>query len=115
MAIPAELIVKYRKIVLCMDTMHISSVAFLETIDKTIKYLGCKSLKGQNKEDHYGALDKLLRFYNAVGFKIKTIECDDLYKSMMDQVKDAMGVTMNYCNADEYVPEIERSIRVIKE
>jgi len=114
-AIPAELIVKYRDMVLCMDTMHVGSVAFLATIDKTVKYRGCESLMGQTDEDHYNALDKVLRIYNAAGFRIKTIECDGLYKSMMDEVKDSLNITMNYCNPDEHVPEVERSIRVIKE
>ena len=45
-AIPAELIVKYRDIVLCMDTMHVSPEAFLATVDKTVKYRGCESIKG---------------------------------------------------------------------
>ena len=45
-AIPAELIIKYRDIILCMDTMHISSEAFLVTVDKTIKYRGCESIRG---------------------------------------------------------------------
>ena len=114
-AIPAELVVKYREIVLCMDTMHLCSEAFMATVDKTIKYQDCQSLRGQTEEDHYKALDKVLRIYNAAGFKIKTIECDNLYRSMMDKVKDEMGVIMNYCNPDEHVLEVERSIRVIKE
>ena len=42
--IPAELVVKYRDIILCMDTMHISSETFLVTVDKTIKYRGCESI-----------------------------------------------------------------------
>ena len=34
---------------------------------------------------------------------------------MMDTVSDELGITMNYANPDEHVPEIEQSIRVIKE
>ena len=34
---------------------------------------------------------------------------------MMDNVKDSMNIRMNYCNPDEHVPQVERSIRVIKE
>ena len=113
--IPAELIIKYRDMVLCMDTMHVSSEAFLATIDKTVKFRGCVALGGQTDEAHYKALDKILRIYNAAGFRIKTIECDGLYKGMMDKVADTLEITMNYCNPDEHVPPIERGIRVIKE
>ena len=37
MQTPAELVVKHRDIVLCMDTMHVSPEAFLATIDKIVK------------------------------------------------------------------------------
>ena len=33
----------------------------------------------------------------------------------METIEDDMDITMNYANAQEHVPEIERSNRVIKE
>ena len=46
---------------------------------------------------------------------IGKIYCDGEFKNMMDVVSDDLGVEMNYANPDEHVPEIEQSIRVIKE
>ena len=57
----------------------------------------------------------VLRHYNKAGFTIKKIYCDGEFKSMMDTVSDELDIDMNYANPDEHVPEIERSIWVIKE
>ena len=78
-----------------MDTMHISSEAFLVTVDKTIKYRGCESIRGQSDNDHYTALDKMLKVYNATGFTINIFECNGFYKSMMEKIKDSMNIRMN--------------------
>jgi hypothetical protein len=50
-----------------------------------------------------------------IGFKITSIHCDNKYKPLMKKLEDTYEVTMNYANTQEHVPEIERSIRVIKE
>ena len=57
----------------------------------------------------------MLRVYNAAGFRINIIECDGFYKSMIDKVKDSMNIRINCCNPNEHVPQVERSISVIKE
>ena len=78
--IPAELIVKYRDIILCMDMMHISSETFLVTVDKTIKYRGCESIRGQSDNDHFRALKREFKVYNAAGFKKNILSAMDFIR-----------------------------------
>jgi len=72
-------------------------------------------MESRTSAESFKRIDMVLRHYNKAGFTIKKIYCDGEFKHMMDQVCDELGVEMNYANPDEHVPEIERSIRVIKE
>jgi hypothetical protein len=46
---------------------------------------------------------------------IRTIHCDGEFRSMMEKVKDNLGVDMNFTNAQDHVPEAERNNQTIKE
>jgi len=46
---------------------------------------------------------------------IKTINCDQEFKPMMDDIKDDLDIDMNYTATDEHVPEAERNNRTIAE
>ena len=61
------------------------------------------------------ALDQVLRTYNARGFRISMIYCNNKYKPLFEPIQDEMDITMNYASAHEHVPEAERNNRVIKE
>jgi hypothetical protein len=56
--------------------MFINQLPFLTGIDGTIKYRMIATLKTQEHEEFFVALDKFLRAYNAAGFVIKKIHVD---------------------------------------
>ena len=100
---------------LCMDIMFVNELPMLTTIDKTIRFRGLVPLESRTHEECYRALDKVLRFYNQAGYRIRTIFCDGEFRAMMDKVCDDLDVRMNYTNALDHVPEAERNNRTIKE
>jgi hypothetical protein len=63
----------------------------------------------------YETLDMVLGLYNSAGFHIKTIHCNGEFCTMMEKVKDNLGVRMNFTNALDHVSEAERNNRTIKE
>jgi hypothetical protein len=63
----------------------------------------------------YKALDQVFRKYNAGGYTVKRIHCDQEFEPLMDPVKDKLDINMNYTVTDEHVPEAERNNRVIAE
>jgi hypothetical protein len=87
----------------------------MTTIDKTNGFHGLVPLDNRTHAEYYDGLDKVLRFYNRAGFRIRTIFCDGEFKAMMDRVSDDLDVVMNYTNALDHVPEAERNNRTIKE
>ena len=112
--IPKELLESNEKLDLCIDIMFINNVALFVSIDKSIKFRFCTDLESRTKDAIYKAIDKILRTYNHAEFTIRTIYCDNEFKSVFDDVKDDMGVTMNYAAPGEHEPTIERNNQTLK-
>jgi hypothetical protein len=113
--IPSELIQAQQDVILCMDTMQTNGLYFLTTVSRNIMYRTTEWVPNKTAKAHRSALDNVFRVYNMAGFKIKSIHCDNEYRSLMQELESIYEVKMNYVSAQEHVPEIERSIRVIKE
>ena len=112
---PRELIQAQQDVILCMDTMQINGLYFLTTVSRNIMYRTTEWVPNKTAKAYRSALDNVFRVYNMAGFKIKSIHCDNEYRSLMQELESIYEVKMNYASAQEHVPEIERSIRVIKE
>ena len=114
-SIPKELVEKHENVVLCLDTIFVNKIPFLVTISKDLKYRTADHLKTRTITSYHEAIDKVCGRYNDADFLIARIECDREFKPVMDPIKTAMAICMNYASANEHVPMIERSNRVLKE
>ena len=115
MEIPPELTEKAKTVELCIDTLFINKLPFLATVSKRLQYRTITPLENQSMAVYRSALDQVLQAYNARGFCISTIYCNNEYKPLFEPIQDKMDITMNYALAYEHVPEVERNNRVIKE
>jgi hypothetical protein len=113
--IPEELILQNRKIDLCIDIMYVNKCGFMTTIDLTIRFKSVLPIENPTHDEYYRVLDMVLQLYNSAGFHIKTIHCNGESRTMINKVKDNLGVCMNFTNALDHVPEAERNNRTIKE
>jgi hypothetical protein len=113
--IPEELIAHNREVELCIDIMYVNECGFMTTIDQTIRFQSAIPIENRTHKEYYRVLDMVLRLYNSAGFHIKTILCDGEFCTMMEKVKDNLGVQMNFTNALDHVPKAERNNRTIKE
>jgi hypothetical protein len=98
-----------------MDTMQINGLYFLTTVSRNIMYRTTEWAPNKTAKAYWSAMDNLFRVYNMAGFKIKSIHYDNEYCSLMQELESIYEVKMSYANAQKHVPEIEKSIRVIKE
>ena len=112
--IPPELKQQHREVDLCADIMFIQGLAFLTTISKRITYRTIEFIPHRSATALNTAFDTVFRIYNKAGFVISNLFVDPEFKFLEDTMTD-IDINMNYCSAQEHVPEIERSIRVIKE
>jgi hypothetical protein len=113
--IPPELIQAQQDVVLCMDTMYINGMSILTTISRHIMYRTTEWVPNKTAKAYRSALDNVFWLYNLAGFRIRSIHCDNEYRSLMQELEIIYEIKMNYSNAQEHVPEVERSIQVIKE
>ena len=114
-AIPPELTMQHKNLVLCMDLMFICGLPMFTCIDRSIKYRSVVPLKNRRSKELYRALDVVFRVYNAAGFTITEIHCDQEFKHQMDLIYDNLDITMNYTTTGDHVPEAERNNRTLKE
>jgi hypothetical protein len=100
--IPLEIKEQHRNLRLCIDLMFVNQLPFLTAIDSTIKFRSCVPLNSQKDEEIYRALDNVLRFYNQAGHWITDIQCEKQFKPLMDEVKDKLGIEMNYTTKGDH-------------
>ena len=113
--IPKELIEKNQDITLCIDLLFVNGMPMLTSIDRAVRFRALIPIESRKKEELFTGLDVILRQYNKAGFQITTINCDQEFESMMNKIKDDLGVDINPASQGEHVPEAERNNRAIKE
>jgi hypothetical protein len=113
--IPPELVSNHQNVTLCVDGMNINGLWFLTTISWHIMYRTAEWVPSKSVKAYRSVLDNVFRIYNKAGFKFTTINCDNEFRPLMDELQDFYNIKMNYAAAQEHVPEAERNNRVIKE
>jgi hypothetical protein len=113
--VPRELIEAHKHIVLCMDIMFIDQVPMLVTVSKYIKYITVRYIKNRSDSVILEALGFVFTTYNAAGFVIKEIHCDREFESIQQDIERDFEVVVNLASAQEHQPDVERTLRTIKE
>jgi hypothetical protein len=113
--IPKELITIHNNATLCIDGIKINGLQFLTTVSRNIMYRTAEWVPSQTSEAYRSVLDNVFRIYNTSGIRISTIHCDNEFQPLKQELQAVYGVTMNYANPQEHVPEAESNNRVIKE
>ncbi|KAI2510062.1 Reverse transcriptase (RNA-dependent DNA polymerase) [Fragilaria crotonensis] len=113
--IPKELIATQRNVTICMDGMKVNGLSFLTTVSRNIQYRTAQYVKHQTADIYREVLGQIFRVYNAGGFQVTIIRCDNEFRPLIEPLADEFHVAMNFANAQEHVPEAERNNRVIKE
>jgi len=98
-----------------MDLMFVNGMPMFTGIDQSVRFRSLVPIDDRTAETLYKALDQVFRKYNAGGYTVKRIHCDQEFKPLMDPVKDKLDIQMNYTVTDEHVPEAERNNRTIAE
>jgi hypothetical protein len=113
--IPTVLISAQRNVTLCMDGMKVNGLAFLTTVSQYVLYQTAQYVKHQTTAIYREVLGKVLRIYNAGGFNVIRIHCDNKFCPLVEPLQDEFCVAINFANPQEHVPEAERNNWVIKE
>jgi len=113
--IPRELIRSQQDVTLCIDAMKVNTLWFLTTISRNLYYRTVQYLPRQTADIYRDAIVDIIRLYNRAGMKVERIHADNEFRAVLDDIRDILGVQVNYANPQEHVPEAERNNRTIKE
>jgi hypothetical protein len=107
--IPPEMLDQHQDLTYCMDIMFVNGMPMMTGIDRSIRFRSLVPLTSRVVSEMFCALDVILRAFNKWGFRIKTINCDGEFRTLMNEVNDTVDIEMNYTSRGEYVPEAERN------
>ena len=114
--IPKELIASQHAITLCIDIMNVNGLQFVTTISKNLRYRTAQFISSRSPREYAKVIKEVIAMYRKAGFQVTHIYCDNEFKPLMTHLADKEStIQINYSNPNEHVPDIERSIRVIKE
>jgi hypothetical protein len=105
--IPPELLEQHQDLTYCMDIMYVNGMPMMTGIDRSIRFRGLVPLSSQVASELYRALDVILRIYNTRGYRIKSINCNGEFHTLMNELDDKLEIEMNYTSKGEHVPEAE--------
>ena len=111
--VPPELYLQLTDMGLHIDIMFTNGMPNLTAIDDRVRCRSLVNMDNRTADEFYESIDKVLRRYNSAGMMIKTIYCDGEIKSLMDDVKDDMGIDVNISAAGEHESMAERNNETI--
>ncbi len=115
--IPKELFEAQQGVTLCIDGLKVNGLSFLTTISRNICYRMAQwVVKHQTAATVYWhTLAQVFCVYNAGGFCVTTIHCDNKFCPLLEPLSNEFNVKMNYANPLEHIPKAEQNNLVIKE
>ena len=110
--VPPLILQHHNKVQLCVDICFINNIAFLVSISRVIKLRTVDQVADVSDKTIIPSLKSVIHIYTSRGFTVEYIHADHGFRGMQDQF---LPTRLNLTAAGEHVPEIERSIRTLKE
>jgi hypothetical protein len=113
--IPKALREAQHKVTLCIDTFFVNKMPFLHTISQNIHYRTSQWIPNRENQTYRKYLEVVFKVYNKAGFKIEYVCADNEFMEILADMSHEYDFKTNIASAQEHVPVVERSIRVVKE
>ena len=110
--LPMEIAKHHSTITLCLDFFYIQWLPFVHAISRKIGYRQAVAVPDCTKETMLTFANKCMLEYTKRGFEVVDVHADKEFECL----REGLGnVSLEVCGPDEHVPEVERSIRTMKE
>jgi hypothetical protein len=86
----------------------------LATISKNLKYRTAEYVPSRSSKDYIEVIREVIAIYQKGVFKVTQLYCDNEFRPLMSQMMEPDN-NINYSSTNERAPDIEWSIRFIKE
>ena len=110
--IPAPIIAQYTNNRLFIDIFWVCGYPFFHTISEWIKFRTVALIPDRKQWILVAETKAIINMYTNRGLHITRVEGDNEFCTLEN---DILPVQLNIADADDHVPEVERSIRTLKE
>lgn len=107
-----SILLAHEKVQLCADVCFVNNLPFMVTISRTIKLRTVDMISSTSNKTILASLKQVFQIYESRGFTIFHLLADSGFQGV---AREILPIWYNPSSAGEYVPEIERSIRTLKE
>ena len=104
----------YISIRLCIDIFFVNNFIFLDSILRKLKYITVIQIKGRKYKVVLSILLQIIILYKAREFNVDFVLTGGDFFPMNTKLTEK-GILLNDVTINEYVPEIEKLIHIIKE
>ena len=110
--LPEEVAKHHSDITLCFDFFYVQRLPFIHAISRKIGYRQAVAVSDRTKDTMVSFANKSMLEYTTRGFEVVDIHADKEFECL----RESLGtVALDICGPNEHVPEVERSIRTMKE
>ena len=111
-AVPPHILQHHSNVTLCIDFFYVQRICFLHCISRTLGFRHTIPVDDRSKDTMLAFLTQVLRTYIARGFRIQAIHADREFECIRN---DIAPIALQTRTTNGHVPEVERSIRTMKE
>jgi hypothetical protein len=112
----SSILKEHGDITLCLDLLYVDGLVFVATVSRNLHFITIEYIPSRQIEKHVlPSFRKAYNVYKARGFSIKMVHADEEFTSLRDKLLELDNIGLNIAATNEHVPEIERTIRTIKE
>ena len=111
-SLPGDIAKHHSSITLCLNFFYMQRLPFIHAISRKVGYRQTVIVSDCTKETMLSFINKSILEYTAHGFEVVDVHADKEFECPRESLGN---VSLEICGPDEHVPEVERSIRTMKE
>ena len=110
--LPGYIAKHHSNVTLCFDFFYVQRLPFIHAISRKVGYQQAVAVSDRTKETMLSFVNKSILEYTTRGFEVVDVHADREFECLRESLGN---VSLEICGPDEHVPEVERSIRTMKE
>ena len=110
--LPGDIAKYHSSITLCLDFFYVQWLPFIHAISRKVGYRQAVIVSDRTKETMLSFINKSILEYTACGFEVVDVHTDKEFECLRESLGN---VSLEICGPDKHVPEVEHSIRTMKE
>jgi len=99
-------------VILCIDIFYLNGLPFFHTISRSLQFRTVEELKNRQTSSILTCLQNAMELYLARGFRVAAVHADPEFQPLAISILPSI---LHVVAKGAHVPEIERSIRTMKE